>query len=178
MPSQNKVDCLLGVRALGEEWEGALDHPPPVTAREALAIPIGADLGSNVTTKTDSGVVLLYVCPFLNGAEGGDLAQRDAGRVGVTSPVPNEDEPAAAKLTPTEMHVLRQLAQGKTNRSIAMEMFISINTVKTHVRAIFQKCGVNTRGCAVTHAVAKGLIDWPPHPRSQNHPFGQYPKCN
>jgi LuxR family maltose regulon positive regulatory protein len=67
---------------------------------------------------------------------------------------------------------MRLLAEGKTNRAIAREMFISINTVKTHVRAIFQKLGVNTRGCAVTRAVVTGLIDWPGIPATQNHPFG------
>ena len=64
---------------------------------------------------------------------------------------------------PTETEVMDRLAQGKTNRVIAEEMFISINTVKTHVRSIFQKLGVNTRASAVRLATAAGLLDhWLP----------------
>ncbi len=74
---------------------------------------------------------------------------------------PDGNEAAPVRLTSTEAQVMRLLAEGKTNRAIAREMFISINTVKTHVRAIFQKLGVNTRGCAVTRAIVTGLIDWP-----------------
>lgn len=69
------------------------------------------------------------------------------------------------RLTPTETEVMDRLAQGKTNRVIAKEMFISINTVKTHVRSIFQKLGVNTRASAVRLATAAGLLDhWLPPP--------------
>ena len=69
------------------------------------------------------------------------------------------------RLTPTETEVMDRLAQGKTNRVIAEEMFISINTVKTHVRSIFQKLGVNTRASAVRLATAAGLLDhWLPPP--------------
>jgi DNA-binding NarL/FixJ family response regulator len=37
------------------------------------------------------------------------------------------------------------IAQGQTNREIAAAMFITVNTVQTHVRHIFQKLGVRSR---------------------------------
>ncbi len=185
MTSHNKANYLPAVAASGpeDEWDeagDALDHPPPVTAREALGAPIGVDFGSSIATESDNGIVLLYVCPFLNKAGEDRLAQRDDGCRGVmgATDVDWDDDEPEPRLTRTEMRVLKKLAQGKTNRAIAAEMFVSINTVKSHVRAIFQKFGVNTRGTAVTHAVAKGLINWPPHLGPRNHPFGQYPKCD
>ena len=141
--------------------------PPPRGVREALAAP------ELIPGKAENGVVMLYLCPFLSGAENTDSLRRKGDRAsavgaawprleaGVSRAVPDEHEAALVRLTSTEMHVMRLLAEGKTNRAIAREMFISINTVKTHVRAIFQKLGVNTRGCAVTRAIATGLIDWP-----------------
>jgi len=148
-------------------------HPPPLSVREALAVPEDGDLSSPASAKAQNGVVMLYLCPLLTGADSVDYLRRNvdsAGAVGAAwfrleagmdKDVPDENEIAAVRLTHTEAQVMRLLAEGKTNRAIAGEMFISINTVKTHVRAIFQKLGVNTRGCAVTRAIVTGLIDWP-----------------
>jgi DNA-binding CsgD family transcriptional regulator len=142
-------------------------HPPPIGVREALALP------EDVPGKAKNGVVMLYFCPLLTGADSVDSLQRNLSgacavgaawsgfEAGMDKDAPGEDEVAAVRLTSTEAQVMRLLAEGKTNRAIAGEMFISINTVKTHVRAIFQKLGVNTRGCAVTRAIVTGLIDWP-----------------
>ena len=52
-------------------------------------------------------------------------------------------------LTPRERQVLDLLAQGMTNRQIADALVISPNTVKRHLKAIFEKLGVNTRAAAV-----------------------------
>ncbi|MCR4424849.1 MAG: LuxR C-terminal-related transcriptional regulator [Firmicutes bacterium] len=62
------------------------------------------------------------------------------------------------RLTRAEKTVMALLAEGKTNRAIARELFISVNTVKTHVRSIFQKLGVGTRSSAVRRALEAGLI--------------------
>lgn len=124
---------------------------------------------------------MLYMCPLLSGAERGNFPGWKGGAAGAAwaradsgmgKDLPEEDEAATVRLTVTETHVMKLLAEGKTNRAIAREMFISINTVKTHVRAIFQKLGVNSRGCAVTQAIVTGLIDWPGLTGAQNHPFG------
>ena len=142
---------------------------------------VADSLSSLMPGKTGNGVVMLYMCPLLSGAERGNFPGWKGGAAGTAwaradsgmgKDLPEEDEAATVRLTVTETHVMKLLAEGKTNRAIAREMFISINTVKTHVRAIFQKLGVNTRGCAVTRAVVTGLIDWPGIPATQNHPFG------
>jgi DNA-binding NarL/FixJ family response regulator len=48
-------------------------------------------------------------------------------------------------LTVREQEILEVLLEGKSNREIAAELFISENTVKTHVRNIFAKYGVGSR---------------------------------
>lgn len=52
---------------------------------------------------------------------------------------------ALADLTPREQEVLQQILLGKSNREIAETLFISENTVKTHIRNIFSKYDVGSR---------------------------------
>ena len=61
------------------------------------------------------------------------------------------------KLTERETEVLRLLAEGKSNRGIAAELFISETTVKTHVSNIFQKLGVPSRTQAALYALREGI---------------------
>ena len=52
-------------------------------------------------------------------------------------------------LTRRELEVLSKLAGGRTNKQIARDMEVSLNTIKFHVRNIFQKLGVNSRSQAI-----------------------------
>jgi len=56
-------------------------------------------------------------------------------------------------LTPREIDVLRLIARGNANKIIAAELFLTEETVKSHIRNILSKLGANDR----THAVAIGL---------------------
>lgn len=58
-----------------------------------------------------------------------------------------------ACLTEREFEVLQLLAQGSTNKDIADKLFISTNTVKRHLKAIFEKLDVHTRAAAAAKAV-------------------------
>jgi len=61
-------------------------------------------------------------------------------------------------LSSREMEVLDCLAQGKTTIQIAGKLFISENTVKTHVRHILEKLEASNRAEAVSKALQMGLI--------------------
>jgi two-component system nitrate/nitrite response regulator NarP len=52
-------------------------------------------------------------------------------------------------LTPRELEVLADLASGRTNKQIARDLGVSLNTIKFHVRNLFQKLGVNSRSQAI-----------------------------
>lgn len=61
-------------------------------------------------------------------------------------------------LSEREMEVLECLAHGRTTSQIASELFISGNTVKTHVRHILEKLDASNRAEAVSKAIQMGLI--------------------
>ena len=48
-------------------------------------------------------------------------------------------------LSPQELRVLRLLVAGRSNREIAVEQIVSINTIRTQVQSIYRKLGVNNR---------------------------------
>jgi DNA-binding NarL/FixJ family response regulator len=61
-------------------------------------------------------------------------------------------------LSPRETEVLRLVAAGKSNPSIALELYVGEATVKTHLLHVFEKLGVSDRTRAVTRAMELGLI--------------------
>jgi LuxR family maltose regulon positive regulatory protein len=61
-------------------------------------------------------------------------------------------------LTMKEREVLSRLTSYLSLQEIASEMYVSLNTVKTHVRSIYRKLGVSTRTAAVTAARGYGLL--------------------
>jgi DNA-binding NarL/FixJ family response regulator len=61
-------------------------------------------------------------------------------------------------LTEREQQVLAQVAQGATDKEIAEALFISLNTVKTHMRNILSKLQVSSRREAARVAKNKGLV--------------------
>ncbi|WP_067722508.1 LuxR C-terminal-related transcriptional regulator [Nocardia yamanashiensis] len=61
-------------------------------------------------------------------------------------------------LTGTELKVLRQLPSGRTMQQIADDLGVSINTVKTHLRAIYAKLGTNSRVAVLGAARSSGLL--------------------
>jgi DNA-binding CsgD family transcriptional regulator len=61
-------------------------------------------------------------------------------------------------LTPRQLQVLRLVADGKTNKAIAGELFVSVKTVDRHVSNIFNKLDVPSRAAATAYAYEHKLI--------------------
>lgn len=83
----------------------------------------------------------LYVCP--------DVAQRMAGTF------------SRDALTVREEEVLRLLARGQCNKTIARDLGIAVGTVKTHVKGIMAKLDASSRTEAASIAAEKGIVDVP-----------------
>lgn len=62
------------------------------------------------------------------------------------------------ELTPSEQKILQMIVMGKANKEIAFDLNISDNTVKTHVKNIFDKLNVSDRTSAATSAIKRGLV--------------------
>jgi DNA-binding NarL/FixJ family response regulator len=69
-----------------------------------------------------------------------------------------EIEPLPEALTPREVEVLQLLADGRPNKTIALQLGISEHTVKFHVNSILNKLDVQSRTEAVVRATRLGLV--------------------
>jgi DNA-binding NarL/FixJ family response regulator len=67
--------------------------------------------------------------------------------------------PTPGHLTPRELEVLQLIADGLGSRQIARALYISDDTVKTHVSHLLNKLGATSRANAVAIAIRSGLID-------------------
>jgi DNA-binding CsgD family transcriptional regulator len=91
----------------------------------------------------------------------------DAAAMTVGAPAPEADAPAASPqpapadpfgISPREHDVLVLLAEGRSDREIASELFISHRTVMRHVSSILDKLDAPTRTAAATVALRHGLV--------------------
>src|SRR4051812_32815989 len=90
-----------------------------------------------------------------------DVLQGDHAPSGAREPLPQPDE-----LSPSELRVLRFLPTNMTRPEIARELYVSINTVNTHIRNIYSKLGVRERSGAVQRARELRLLSTA---RATNH---------
>jgi DNA-binding CsgD family transcriptional regulator len=72
--------------------------------------------------------------------------------------IPDDVKRDALGITPRELEVLQLMAAGLSNREIAERVFVSENTVKTHVSRVFDKLGARRRTQAVQFGKAMRLI--------------------
>lgn len=89
------------------------------------------------------------------------IREASVGRQVVASEI--SDELAAYRgtvaLTVRELSVLRLVKEGMSNRQIAESLFITEDTVKSHMKSILTKLGATDRTHAVTIAARRGFID-------------------
>jgi DNA-binding CsgD family transcriptional regulator len=79
--------------------------------------------------------------------------QRVADEMRRAAPRPRRDR----ELTDTERRVARLVVEGRTNREVAAELFVTVATVEAHLTRIYRKLGIRSR-TALAHAVADGAV--------------------
>jgi DNA-binding NarL/FixJ family response regulator len=75
-----------------------------------------------------------------------------------SSPAPSDGAAHVALLSPRELDVLRLVGRGATNGEIAVELFVSEATVKSHLGHIFTKLDLRDRAAAIVFAFDHGLV--------------------
>jgi two-component system, NarL family, response regulator LiaR len=109
---------------------------------------IARDIGvSGVVLKSATGEVLTTAIERVMSGE----------RVGLDDVVRATRSRTSKDLSPREQEVLALLALGRTNAEIGEQLFLSVDTVKTYVRRVFTKLGVNNRTQAAMHAAERSL---------------------
>lgn len=94
-------------------------------------------------------------------SQGGDSRGRQDRVRGASAPGPvaiSESPARTEALSERELHVLRLLATQLSGPEIARELFVSLNTLRTHTKHIFSKLAVNSRSAAVHRAHEQGLL--------------------
>ena len=107
-------------------------------------------LDSGVTGFLSKGLAAEQLVADLERVGAGEVVVRaDRARDGVALAWPGRDR----GLTERESELLTMVARGDRNREVAGALFLSENTVKTHLKSIFRKLGVSTRTQAAGFAL-------------------------
>ena len=123
----------------------------PVWTREALRLGVRAVLPPDALAEE----ILAAVEAAARGLA--VLDPRDLEALLVSAPV-ERPMPETAALTARELDVLRMIAEGAANKSIAWKLGLSEHTVKFYVASILGKLNAGSRTEAVTIGIRKGLI--------------------
>ncbi len=91
-------------------------------------------------------------------AEGATYLDPQIGRQVLKHLTPPSPTGNLANLSPRELEVLKLIVEGYSNPEIAGKLYLSANTVKTHVRGIMNKLAVDDRVQAAVVALRSGLV--------------------
>jgi DNA-binding NarL/FixJ family response regulator len=157
LPDRDGVDLIRGLRASGVGAPILVLTSATGADRILSALRAGADgylfkedldakLAASVRDLAAGGTPLSHAAAK---ALLGDLRQR--------SPAPSNDGRAPA-LTPRESAVLELLSTGASYAEIGRDLRIEVNTVRTHIRSLYDKLGVENRAEAVNLGWSQGLL--------------------
>src|ERR1700758_262251 len=128
----------------------------------AKALSVRAEIAEHLGDHETAKAILDEVGSLLRDCADGGIASKllasaeRSGGVGVTSRP--EQCAVGEELTPKELEVLRLLSTRLSRREIGERLYVSLNTVKTHQRAIYRKLLVEHRSAAVIRARELGLL--------------------
>ena len=136
---------LLAAVQTAREREGLVRWPQQPELWARLEAGLRTDLGDTVFATASAEGAALSIDAAL------DYATRARGKRA-------RPRHGWESLTQTELEVVRHIAGGLTNPQIAQRMFITRNTVKTHLSHIFAKLGTSSRAELAAQATKRGLV--------------------
>ncbi len=148
--TRDRVEALL-IRERAEITNGA-SGTQPIELAVAIAAPMGfvrpfLDEGPGVVRRARA-----VAAAASNGRARGFAESLTAA--GLVTEVTSVVEP----LTSRERQVLQYLPRPLTNEEIAAELYVSLNTVKTHLKGVYRKLGASSRAEVVARARSLGLL--------------------
>jgi DNA-binding NarL/FixJ family response regulator len=159
MPDLNGFEATRQIRAATPQTEVLVltVHESEQALREvldagALGYVSKSDLDLNLSTAIES---LLRHKPFLSSRVSEMMLERYLGRDVPPKPVgagPNI-------LTPRQREIVRLLAEGKTNKEVALALGISVKTAETHRNNIMRKLHLRSFSHLVRYAVRHNLVE-------------------
>lgn len=146
---------LQPTTALGEPADGYLPTEIHTVSARARAIALGLDSGvARARIQSRTGRWLIVHGFSLRGAENGDARAAlviEPARASQVAPVIVD----AYSLTPREQEITEMIASGLSTGEIAAQLHLSSHTVRDHVKAVFEKVGVSSRGELVSKIFAE-----------------------
>ncbi len=133
-----------------------VDEGPAVAA-----LVLGWCRSSTVRQQPPPGISAAYVATLERVCAGvaGLAAEAAEANEADGAPAADSASPLAEPLTYREIHVLKLLARGQSNAAMADALFVSENTIRSHLRNIFAKLGAHNRTEAANLARRHRLID-------------------
>ena len=139
---------------IGEFDEDTSSSPVPVVLVADDRPPLAEAVQSGVRALLPRDASPAEIEAAVRAAAAGLMALRPEDLSSSTRPVSDN----GAALTPREIEVLRMIAEGLPNKTIAWNLGISEHTVKFHVASILSRLGAASRAEAVAIGIRRGLI--------------------
>ena len=147
LPAGDKQSTLMSMWVFSMQ-HGMLWVGNPILPEQHAGVPYD---------EAHTRLLIADACEALGDVDGAQMERRAAGSTlnalgGKVTQSPDDG------LTARETEVLTLVAQGKTNRAIAVELCISEKTVASHLNHIFTKLGLQSRSAATAYAYQHDLM--------------------
>ena len=154
LPDQNGVDLVGALKA---------DHPDLMAvmltaSTEDRVLLAAMDAGCSGFLTKDRAV--RDVVDAVLAASEGEALVSPAELARLLPRLSRREPTVGSDLTPRELQLLGHLARGQSNKAIAAELQLSVNTIRNYMQAVLAKLHAHSKLEAVSTAVREGLIDF------------------
>jgi len=158
LPGLSGIECTRRLKALRPSLKIVMMtvFEEPNTILEAICA--GADGYLLKNTPPEAFLSQLQAVAGGGATLSTDVAKTVMEMVRQRIPSTGGQEPTRLELTDRQLEVLRGLAAGKSYKQIAADLYISLDTVRSHIRLIYKKLQVNSVAEAVSRAIREQLV--------------------